>query len=86
MNQPSLFDSPKPVEPAPVRLPPIRKYLKGLLRVMRSAEIMPWHEAQTASHERNFPIYAKLFPPEEAAELMAEFERELARLKAAKSR
>jgi hypothetical protein len=84
MRQPSLFDSPeKPIEAAPVRLPPIRKYLHSQLRVMRAATTMPWHKADADYHALNFPIYARLFPAEEAAQLIAEFERELARLKAA---
>jgi hypothetical protein len=44
---------------------------------------MPWHKADADYHALNFPIYARLFPAEEAAQLIAEFERELARLKAA---
>lgn len=84
MRQPSLFDSPeKPIEAAPVRLPPIRKYLHSQLRVMRAATTMPWHKADADYHALNFPIYARLLPAEEAAQLIAEFERELARLKAA---
>ena len=84
MRQPSLFDSPeKPIEPAPVRLPPIRKYLHSQLRLMRAATFMPWHKADADYHAVNFPVYARLFPADEAAELVAEFDRELARLKAA---
>jgi uncharacterized protein YlaN (UPF0358 family) len=65
-----------------MRLGAIRKYLNWTLRIMRAAEIMPWHKAKAASEEVNFPVYARLLPAEEGEPMIAEFERELARLKA----
>jgi hypothetical protein len=83
MNQPSLFDSlEKPAEPRPVRLEPIRKYLNHQLRQMRRATSMPWHKADADYHAKYFPIYASELPEDEAAGLVAEFDAQLARLKA----
>lgn len=82
-RQDSLFDSRAVLPGAPPNLDFIRNNLTALLRIMRNAEIMPWHKADARAWERNFPILATLLPAEEAATLLADFERELARLKAA---
>ena len=83
MEQPSLFDSPPaPAKPRVINTRRIRVSLNYVLRTMRAAEIMPWHAAEAASQEVNFPIYARLLPAEEAEPMIAEFEREMARLRA----
>ncbi len=83
MHQPSLFDSPaERPQPKVVNVARIRKHLLGLLRTMRLAVVMPWHDADAENHEETFPLYAGLLPAVEAATLIAEFEREMARLKA----
>lgn len=82
MSQPSLFDSlDKPAEPLPVNTHRIRVYLNWVLRTMRAAVVMPWHATEARSQEVNFPIYARLLPAEEAEPMIAEFERQLARIK-----
>lgn len=83
MEQPSLFDSLKePAKPRVINTRRIRVSLNYVLRIMREAVIMPWHEAEADSREVNFPIYARLLPVEEAEPMIAEFELEMARLRA----
>ena len=52
------------------------------MRMVRDAEIMPWHKADAAYWERNFPVLSQLLPQEEGGPLLAEFEKEMTRLKA----
>ena len=85
----TLCDLPKgwkretwPTPPRPPNLANIRKHLRVVLRLVRNAEIMPWHDADARHWEQNFPVLARLLPPEEGEAMTAEFETELARLKA----
>ena len=83
MRQPSLFDIPvEPEAPRPPNLDNIRKHLRMGLRLVRNAEIMPWHDADARHWEQNFPVFARLLPPHEGEPMTAEFEAELSRLKA----
>lgn len=85
MKQLSLFQ-PKPAEPLPPRPPDlayIRKSLNRHLRTLRSAVVMPWSEPEARSQEKHFPELARYLPAEEAAEMIAEFAAELARVRAA---
>ena len=85
MRQPSLFDPPaKPEARCPPNLDNIRKHLRSMLRTVRNAEIMPWHNADAKHWEQNFPVLARMLPPDEGAPMIAEFEMELARLKEAR--
>lgn len=82
-QQPSLFDPPqKPVEPRPVNVPFIRSNLIALLRKVRLAETMPWHKADAAYWEKEFPRLARHLPPEESEAMVSSFQKEITRLKA----
>lgn len=81
MNQPSLFDSlDKPAGPPPVRPEPIRKYLNYKLRVLRRADYMPWSESEHRFEEKDFRLFAKVMPEEEAQAMLVEFEALTAKL------
>ena len=82
MSQLPLFRS-EPDESQPRQSDPtyIRKSLNRLLRVAREAQIMPWSEGETESWEKLFPELATSLPAEEAAELIAEFNVQLGRLR-----
>ena len=84
MRQPSLFDPPAAAKPerAPPNLAFIRKHLVARLRLVRQAQIMPWHNADAAHWEKFFPELARLLPPEEGEPMIAAFEAEMTRLKA----
>jgi hypothetical protein len=83
MSQPSLFDSlEQPAAPRPVNYEMFRKYLRHQLRQLRAAKTMPWYGSIAAKHAKWFPIYASELPVEEAADLIAQFNVEWARLTA----
>jgi len=77
--QPTLFDPPAPVRRAPDPAF-IRRNLMELLYLVRTAEILPWSVPQTLTWEKLFRECAPLVP--DGAELLAEWERELARVRA----
>jgi hypothetical protein len=83
MNQLPLFRTtqdktpPRPSDPAYVR-----KSLGRLLRLAREAQILPWSESEAETWEKLFPELAASLPADEAAELIAEFNVELSRLRA----
>ncbi len=80
-KQRDLFQAP-PAEPAKVDYSEhSRRYLLNILYLMRTAEVFPWRAPKAASTEKMFRALAQTLP--EGAELLAEFERELARLRAA---
>ncbi|MGZ8363861.1 MAG: hypothetical protein ACXW3D_08085 [Caulobacteraceae bacterium] len=83
MTQLNLFAKQPSTERRPPNLDSIRKYLRGLLRLARNAEQMPWGEAEAGKWERFFPELADELPPEEGAELKQAFSAELDRLKKA---
>ena len=85
IRQPSLFDIPaEPEAPRPPNLDNIRKHLRDMLRTVRNAEIMPWNNADARHWEQNFPVLARMLPHEEGDPMIAEFEKEMSRLKAAR--
>ena len=85
MTQLKLFEPEHVMAPEP---PPdlvnIRKSLNRLLRLAREAEILPWSEPDAASWEKLFPQLAALLPAEEGAPMVSAFNRDLARLRAAR--
>jgi hypothetical protein len=82
MNQPSLFDSLEmPVEPAPVRQEPIRKYLNHKLWTLRRADHMPWSKTMHKYEENDFRRFVKVLPDDEADAMVAEFEALTAKLR-----
>ena len=82
MSQPNLFDvTVEPLAPAPPNLDRIRKYLNSTLRLVRRADIMPWHKADADHWEKYFPELARMLPAEEAQPLIDEFAKEIIRLK-----
>lgn len=81
MRQPSFFDEPAPrQERRPPNLALIRRHLNDLLRIARKAEILPWHAADARHWQEEFPTLARMLPREEGLPMIAEFEKELARL------
>ncbi len=84
-RQPSLFDTPAELpSPRPRNIALVRKHLLATLRMVREAEIMPWHKADAIYWESNFPVLSRLLPEAESEPLLAEFEKEMTRLKAAR--
>ena len=84
MNQPSLFDILEPPRPPRVmNYDIIRKFLNHQLRTMRTAQHMPWSHGEEDYHAKNFPVFAAELPAEEAADLVAQFQVQWARLKTA---
>lgn len=82
MRQPSLFDSPGQSEsPLSVKDDQIRRKVLATLKALRAAASLPWPEREAKAQARNFPALAKLLPPREAEVLIADFEREMRRLK-----
>lgn len=61
----------------------IRKHLLRVLRMARDAERMPWSAAETRNWEKQFPELAQFLPSEEGQALLAEFQREIERLRKA---
>lgn len=80
-KQLNLFQQP-PVELAKVDYSEgSRRHLQNILYLMRTAEIFPWRAAKAASVEKLFRDLAPTLP--DGPELLAEFEAQLARLRAA---
>ena len=73
-----LIDRPRPDDPR--LFPGIPSLLNRLLREARAAERMPWSPPDTQQWRTLFPQLAQALPAEEARELCAAFEAELARL------
>jgi hypothetical protein len=79
-KQLNLFQAPA-VEPVKVDYSEgSRRHLQQILYLMRTAEIMPWRASKAASVEKLFRELAPTLPDGEV--LLAELERELARLRA----
>jgi len=86
MNQLSLFKTDRTdIEPRPVNREFIRKNLMRLLRTAQRAEIMPWSPAEAQSWERRFPELTALLEPDEGSRILADFQVEMERLKAAEA-
>ena len=82
-DQPSLFDAPRP-PPAPrrVNVGIIRKTVMAQLYMLRRAVVMPWYDFELKDWEERFPRLTGYLEPEEGAAALAEFQKEIARLKA----
>lgn len=59
----------------------IRKHLLRVLRMARDAERLPWSDGETRNWEKQFPELAQHLPQEEGDALLAEFQREIDRLR-----
>jgi len=82
-NQPSLFDEPRPPdEPRKVNVGIIRKTVFAQLYMLRRAVVMPWRAFELADWEERFPRLAGYLEPEDGMAALAEFDQEIARLKA----
>lgn len=84
MSQLNLFQTPRPSEERqPPNLDFVRKHLGKALRTAQFAERMPWPPTIARNWEERFAKLASDLPSEEANELVAAFEAEIARLKGA---
>ena len=82
-SQPELFDAdsaPPVYRPDPDE---VRARLHKILTEARSAEKLPWDRDRLLVYRTIFPQMAGWLPEEEGAQLRFEFDRQLARLKAA---
>jgi hypothetical protein len=91
-RQPDLFDTCRQAEmfeqsSRPVHRPTVpsvefvRAKMLDLIDQLKQAVTLPWNERNTTINEIIFPQMSKWLPEDEAAQLVAEFSRELARLK-----
>jgi hypothetical protein len=79
-DQPELFPAaPAVVHPDPER---IRKRLARILSEARAADTMPWDDNSRRLYEKIVPQMSLALPEPERAQLVLEFEREMARLAA----
>jgi hypothetical protein len=60
----------------------VRAKMLDLIDQLKQAETLPWNERNTTINEIIFPQMSKWLPQDEAADLVAEFSWQLARLKA----
>lgn len=78
-NEPDLSSgAPAVVHPDPDR---IRGRLARILAEARAAESMPWDANQQRLYEMIVPRMSRALSEDEAARIVAEFEREMARLR-----
>jgi hypothetical protein len=61
----------------------VRAELRAVLAQMREAQTLPWDARRTLYWRTVFPQMTNWLPPDEAAELRADFDAELRRLGAA---
>ncbi len=88
---PDLFENERQgdlfgAEPVPVYRPDqgrVRARLYKILAEARAADTVPWGSARLSLYRTIVPQMTSFLPEEEGAQLRFEFERELARLKAA---
>jgi hypothetical protein len=59
----------------------ILKHLQSMLRLLRSAEILPWSEAETRNWEQLVPELTGLLGAAEGETIRREFEAQLARIR-----
>ena len=62
----------------------VRAKMLDLIGQLKQAETLPWNDRNTTINEIIFPQMSKWLPEAEAAELVSEFSKELARLKASR--
>lgn len=83
MSQLPLFAAREAIPRRPPDPAFIRKHLLRLLRIVRAADRLPWSEPETRNWEKLFPELSQVLPPEEGAQLRADFAAEVARLRKA---
>jgi len=59
----------------------ILKHLQSMLRLLRSAEILPWSEVETRNWEQLVPELTGLLGAAEGETIRREFEAQLARIR-----
>jgi hypothetical protein len=82
-RQPSLFDPPQSTEPRPINLELLRRHCQGRIATLNRATYLPWRGSLLKKEIKDFHYYGGHLPTEEFAAMLAEFESELARTKAA---
>lgn len=83
-RQPSLFDAPKkPDEPRQINLEGLRAHCRNRVYRLGRAEFLPWTGFFLKKEIKDFHYYGSHLPPEEFAELLADFNTEMARCKLA---
>jgi hypothetical protein len=81
MAQLDFFRTPETdLEPLAPNTDFIRRDLRGVVGLLRRAEIMPWKPWKLATWQERFPALASNLPADEASELVEAFECEVARL------
>jgi hypothetical protein len=60
----------------------VRAKMIDLIDQLKQADSLPWNERNATINEIIFPQMSKWLPEDEAADLVTEFSKELARLKA----
>ena len=81
MAQMNLFEPERyEREPAPVDQAFARKHLNRVLRLVRSAERLPWPPAEAQSWNVRFPALAATLPADEGQPLITAFSLEMERL------
>ena len=87
MQQHDLFatEAPEPKAYVPNLPDPavVRAKQTAVLETARAATAMPWTDAQMRYHVTVFPQMSRWLPDEERAALCAQFDAEMARLRAA---
>lgn len=82
-KQMNLFASDEPAASPAADASFVRQELERVLWLARTAERLPWSPAKTASWEQLYRDLALSLPGEEGMDLLAAFEGELKRLRAA---
>jgi hypothetical protein len=80
-RQPSLFDPPP--KPREIDLHPLRRHCQSRIATLNRATWLPWRGFVLKKEIKDFHYYGSYLPKEEFVALLAEFESELARTKAA---
>ena len=80
MQQPSLFDPPKPEKREP-NLDGIRRVIGNTLYTLRRAEVMPWSEPLLARTVKDFTYYSDSLPAPERDDVRAQLEEQVVRLR-----
>jgi hypothetical protein len=80
MNQPTLFDPPKP-EPKEPDYEGLRRWLENKLYILRRADVMPWDEDTLRYVTKDFMLYSSAVPEVERDGFRAQFEEQMVRLR-----
>jgi hypothetical protein len=79
-DEADLFDEDRPTPVFRADPDVVRQKLHKILAEAKAAQTIPWDAYQTGIHRITFPQMTNWLPDDEAAQLRAEFEAELARL------